>query len=58
MDGSKRNLVFRISTLGQQGNANNSATQFVCSYQPEVTLLHGGEGWETGDTIIVAMKYS
>ena len=55
MDGSKRNLVFRISTLGQQGNANNSATQFVCSYQPEVTLLHGGEGWETGDTIIVAM---
>jgi hypothetical protein len=55
MDGSKKNLVFRISTLGQQGNANNSATQFVCSYQPEVTLLHGGEGWETGDTIVVAM---
>ena len=55
MDGSKKNLVFRISTLGQQGNANNSATEFVCSYQPEVTLLHGGEGWETGDTIIVSM---
>ena len=55
MDGSKKNLVFRISTLGQQGNANNSSTDFVCSYQPEVTLLHGGEGWETGDTIIVAM---
>ena len=54
-DGTKKNLVFRISTLGQQGNANNSATQFVCSYQPEITLLHGGEGWETGDTIIVGM---
>ena len=54
-DGSKKNLVFRISTLGQQGNANNSATEFVCSYQPEVTLLHGGEGWETGDKIIVGM---
>ena len=55
MDGSKKNLVFRISTLGQQGNANNNSGDFICSYQPEVTLLHGGEGWETGDTIIVAM---
>ena len=54
-DSSKKNLVFRISTLGQQGNANNNSSQFVCSYQPEVTLLHGGEGWETGDTITVAM---
>ena len=54
-DGSKKNLVFRISTLGQQGNANNSTGDFVCSYQPEVTLLHGGEGWETGDKITVAM---
>ena len=51
----KKNLVFRISTLGQQGNANNSSGDFVCSYQPEVTLLHGGEGWETGDQITVAM---
>ena len=54
-DNSKKNLVFRISTLGQQGNANNSTSNFVCSYQPEVTLLHGGEGWETGDIIHVAM---
>ena len=54
-DNSKKNLVFRISTLGQQGNADNSSTDFVCSYQPEVTLLHGGEGWETGDQITVAM---
>ena len=54
-DGSKKNLVFRISTLGQQGNAENEADRFVCSYQPEVTLLHGGEGWETGDRITVAM---
>ena len=51
----KKNLVFRISTLGQQGNANNNSGDFVCSYQPEVTLLHGGEGWETGDQITVAM---
>ncbi len=54
-DGTKKNLVFRISTLGQQGNAPGSSTDFVCSYQPEVTLLHGGEGWETGDNITVAM---
>ena len=53
---TKKNLVFRISTLGQQGNAENNSGDFVCSYQPEVTLLHGGEGWETGDTIHVAMS--
>ena len=55
MDGTKKNLVFRISTLGQQGNSDNNSTGFVCSYQPDITLLHGGEGWETGDTITVGM---
>lgn len=54
-NGTKKNLVFRITTLGQQGNAPGSSSTFVCSYQPEVTLLHGGEGWETGDTITVGM---
>jgi hypothetical protein len=54
-DNSKKNLVFRINTLGQQGNHNNSTSNFVCSYQPDITLLHGGEGWETGDLIRVAM---
>ena len=55
MDGTKKNLVFRITTLGQQGNSDNDATGFTCSYQPDITLLHGGEGWETGDQITVAM---
>ena len=54
-DGSKKNLVFRISTLGQQGNFDNNSSDFVCSYQPDITLLHGGEGWETGDQVVVGM---
>ncbi len=54
-DGTKKNLVFRISTLGQQGNFDNNSGDFVCSYQPDITLLHGGEGWETGDKIVVGM---
>jgi len=59
--GSKKNLVFRINTLGQQGvspnysnNADNDGPEgqnYRCSYNREVVLLHGGEGWVTGDTV-------
>ena len=53
----KTNLIFRINTLGQQGvSPNYSAGQngpggsdYRCSYNREVVLLHGGEGWQTGD---------
>ena len=53
----KTNLIFRINTLGQQGvSPNYSASQngpggnnYRCSYNREVVLLHGGEGWVTGD---------
>ena len=62
--GSKTNLIFRINTLGQQGvSPNYSASQngpggnnYRCSYNREVVLLHGGEGWTTGDTTTVTMK--
>jgi len=56
LDTSKKNLVFRISTLGQQGNAPGNTTLFRCTYTPEVTLLHGGEGWETGDQVLICMS--
>ena len=57
----KTNLIFRINTLGQQGispdyNINNNTSSspggnaYRCSYNREVILLHGGEGWETGNT--------
>ncbi len=64
--GSKKNLIFRINTLGQQGvspnfNTGNSTNQspggqaYRCSYNREVVLLHGGEGWVTGDTVTVTL---
>jgi len=62
--GSKKNLIFRLNTLGQQGvSPNYSASSngpggnnYRCSYNREVVLLHGGEGWTTGDTATVSME--
>ena len=63
-DGSKTNLIFRLNTLGQQGvspnysaNSNGAGgSDYRCSYNREVVLLHGGEGWVTGDTATVTME--
>ena len=57
----KDNLVFRCNALGQQGvSPNYSATSngpggdnYRCSYNLEVVLLHGGEGWDVGDVVRV-----
>ena len=54
------NLIFRITTLGQQGSnpgaSNiNSAADYACTYNREVILLHGGEGWELGDKVNVTL---
>ena len=62
-DGSKKNLIFRLNVLGQQGvSPNYSASQngpggnnYRCSYNREAVLLHGGEGWVTGDTVTVTL---
>ena len=53
--GAKKNLVFRISVLGQQGVVHGKtgtieAEDYGCSYSPEITLLHGGEGWVGNET--------
>jgi hypothetical protein len=57
--GSKTNLTFRINTLGQQGvspdyqasgSTGADGDNYRCSYNREVVLLHGGEGWQTNDT--------
>ena len=61
--GSKKNLIFRINTLGQQGVSPNysaaangpGGNNYRCSYNREVVLLHGGEGWVTGDTVTVTL---
>ena len=48
--GSKKNLTFRLTVLGQQGIRDGAggpveAEEYACSYNRELTLLHGGEGW-------------
>ena len=50
--GSKTNLTFRITALGQQGKvaSGSDAGDYACTYNREINLLHGGEGWSTGDT--------
>ena len=60
---NKKNLIFRITALGQQGSnpngnfddANISANEYICSYNNRAELLHGGEGWEEGDKITVTL---
>jgi len=55
------NLTFRVTALGQQGVSPNysassngpGGSNYRCSYNLEVVLLHGGEGWEVGDVVRV-----
>ena len=55
--GSSKNLIFRITALGQQGKADtgDGAAAYKCTYNREITLLHGGEDWEDGDTCGAAL---
>mgnify|MGYP003146999313 CR=1 FL=1 len=53
--GSRTNLTFRLNILGQQGRMNDghatpTGDAFTCAYNRKITLLHGGEDWETNDT--------
>tara|TARA_R100001594_G_scaffold87498_1_gene121816 strand:+ start:1527 stop:4337 length:2811 start_codon:yes stop_codon:yes gene_type:complete len=54
-DGDKKNLIFRITSLGQVSNVEGSSTSFKCTYNREIDLLHGGEGWETNDEVTVTL---
>ena len=55
--GSSKNLIFRITALGQQGKSDSGdgAAAYKCTYNRELTLLHGGEDWEDGDTCGAAL---
>ena len=63
--GDRKNLIFRLNILGQQGvspnyqnNSDNDGPEgqnYRCSYQREVVLLHGGEGWAVGDVATVTL---
>ena len=62
----KNNLNFRVTALGQQGISPNysagsngpGGSNYRCSYNLEVTLLHGGEGWDVGDVIRVVPAHA
>jgi hypothetical protein len=56
--GSKKNLIFKLDIRGQQGNIGgegDDAGDFACAYARSIFLLHGGEGWTTGDTTTVTL---
>ena len=62
------NLIFRLTVRGQQGQSTTyhagadpddggtDKTDFACSYTDDLTLLHGGEGWSTGDTVTATLE--
>ena len=64
--GNGKNLTFRFSALGQQGvspNYNAAANgpggqNYRAAYSLEVTLLHGGEGWQVNDTVTISPTFA
>ena len=60
--GDKGPLIFRIDVLGQQGqgaavdDGSTDASNYKCSYSRKVTLLHGGENWQAGNTTTVTLN--
>ena len=54
----KNNMVIKLDIRGQQGSIGgegNSPDDFACAYARSIFLLHGGEGWVTGDKFTVTM---
>ena len=57
----RNNLYFRIATTGQsvpytEGSGSSQTTTYQARYTTTYDLLHGGEGWLTGDYFYVFMK--
>ena len=58
---NRKNLYFRIATTGQSvpyttGTGSNQQTTYQARYTTQYDLLHGGEGWQTGDYFYVFMR--
>ncbi len=61
--GGTNNLTFRITTQGNNGvspnaNADDAGIDgdgYRCAYSSTITLLHGGEGWVTGNSGTVTL---
>tara|TARA_R100001460_G_scaffold39525_1_gene74316 strand:+ start:479 stop:3388 length:2910 start_codon:yes stop_codon:yes gene_type:complete len=53
----RKDLIFRIDTTGQalpESDVGNP--KYTCRYRTQVELLHGGQGWRTGDFFYVWME--
>lgn len=51
----KDDLIFRLVTLGQVSTVEGDTDSFQCTYNREIDLLHGGEGWAVGDKVTVTL---
>jgi len=64
--GNGKNLTFRLTALGQQGispnysaaNEGPGGSNYRASYSLEIVLLHGGEGWTTGETVTISPSFA
>tara|TARA_A200000159_G_scaffold418_1_gene412 strand:+ start:1452 stop:4295 length:2844 start_codon:yes stop_codon:yes gene_type:complete len=64
--GNGKNLTFRLTALGQQGispnysaaNEGPGGQNYRASYSLEIVLLHGGEGWTTGETVTISPSFA
>jgi len=57
----RNNLYFRIVNTGQSvpytsGSGESAATTYQARYTTTYDLLHGGDGWDTGDYFYVWLK--
>ena len=55
-DGSRKNLRWRFTVKGRSQLMRGASDQpkgpdYICTYDYDVELLHGGEGWEVGDYV-------
>ena len=58
------NLIFRLTVRGQQGQSTDYSvddgasdkSDYGCSYTDELTLLHGGEGWQENHDVTVTLE--
>ena len=55
----RKELFLRITTTGQatpESESGDDGPKYVCRYTTTHDLLHGGSGWQVGDTVQVWMK--
>ena len=56
--GNQNNLRFELENIGTPHAVSkaNQEQKYECMYQLKCTLMHGGEGWQKGDSFVVVME--